>query len=70
MTTWQGASSVNTTRHGFVTVQGGTGTLVELAVVWEMLNKGVMKDKPFIVLGNFGRRSSICAREVKPATAA
>ena len=28
--------------HGYVTCTGGTGTLVELAVVWEMLNKGAM----------------------------
>jgi uncharacterized protein (TIGR00730 family) len=39
--------------HGFVACKGGTGTLVELAVVWEMLNKGVMQDKPFVVLGDF-----------------
>ena len=39
--------------HGFVACRGGTGTLVELAVVWEMLNKSVMKGKPMAVLGNF-----------------
>ena len=38
---------------GFVTCKGGTGTLVELAVVWEMLNKSVIGAKPFAVLGNF-----------------
>jgi uncharacterized protein (TIGR00725 family) len=38
---------------GFVACKGGTGTLVELAVVWEMLNKSVMKAKPFVVLGDF-----------------
>ncbi len=38
---------------GFVACKGGTGTLVELAVVWEMLNKRVMPAKPFVVLGNF-----------------
>src|SRR6266704_2477917 len=37
----------------FVACKGGTGTLVELAVVWEMLNKGVMTQKPFAVLGEF-----------------
>jgi uncharacterized protein (TIGR00730 family) len=37
----------------FVACKGGTGTLVELAVVWEMLNKKVMPAKPFAVLGNF-----------------
>ena len=39
--------------HGFVACKGGTGTLVELAVVWEMLNKSVMNAKPFAVLGDF-----------------
>jgi uncharacterized protein (TIGR00730 family) len=39
--------------QGFVACKGGTGTLVELAVVWEMLNKGVIRGKPFVVLGEF-----------------
>jgi uncharacterized protein (TIGR00725 family) len=39
--------------HGYVACKGGTGTLVELAVVWEMLNKGVIAPKPFVVLGDF-----------------
>jgi uncharacterized protein (TIGR00730 family) len=39
--------------HGYVTCPGGTGTLVELAIVWEMLNKGVMKKKPIAVFGDF-----------------
>ena len=38
---------------GYVTCPGGTGTLAELAVVWEMLNKGAMTRKPFVVLGDF-----------------
>jgi len=38
---------------GYVACKGGTGTLVELAVVWEMLNKRVMSGKPFAVLGGF-----------------
>jgi len=41
--------------HGYVACPGGTGTLVELAVVWEMLNKGAMARKPFVVLGDFWR---------------
>jgi uncharacterized protein (TIGR00730 family) len=41
--------------HGYVTCPGGTGTLVELAVVWEMINKGAMARKPFLVLGDFWR---------------
>lgn len=38
---------------GFVACKGGTGTLVELAVVWEMINKAVMAAKPFVALGDF-----------------
>ncbi len=30
----------------FVVLQGGTGTLLELAAVWEFVNKGLMKGKP------------------------
>ena len=39
--------------EGFVTCKGGTGTLVELAVVWEMLNKSVIRGKPIVALGEF-----------------
>jgi len=39
--------------EGYVACRGGTGTLVELAVVWEMLNKRVMPRKPFAILGGF-----------------
>lgn len=38
---------------GYVACRGGTGTLVELAVVWEMMNKAVAPCKPFAVLGDF-----------------
>jgi uncharacterized protein (TIGR00730 family) len=39
--------------HGYVICPGGTGTLVELSVVWEMINKGIMKRKPVVSLGSF-----------------
>jgi uncharacterized protein (TIGR00725 family) len=39
--------------QGYVACKGGTGTLVELAVVWEMLNKGFLTGKPFVVMGDF-----------------
>ena len=38
---------------GFVACKGGTGTLAEIAVVWEMLNKSVIAGKPLVVLGEF-----------------
>ena len=33
---------------GFVVLQGGTGTLLELAAVWEYCNKGLMEIKPIV----------------------
>ena len=50
---------------GYVACKGGTGTLVELAVVWEMLNKGVMQGKPFVVLGEFWQPILERVREVE-----
>jgi uncharacterized protein (TIGR00725 family) len=50
---------------GFVACKGGTGTLVELAVVWEMMNKSVMAGKPFAVLGNFWQPILDRVREVE-----
>jgi uncharacterized protein (TIGR00725 family) len=50
---------------GYVACKGGTGTLVELAVVWEMINKSVMDDKPFVALGEFWRPILERVREVE-----
>jgi uncharacterized protein (TIGR00725 family) len=50
---------------GFAVCKGGTGTLVELAVVWEMLNKSVMTGKPLAVLGNFWSPIIECVRQVE-----
>jgi len=38
---------------GYVALPGGTGTLVELAVVWEWVNKGFLETRPLVVLGDF-----------------
>ena len=37
----------------YVALPGGTGTLAEIAVVWEMLNKRVIERRPLILLGGF-----------------
>jgi uncharacterized protein (TIGR00730 family) len=50
---------------GFVACKGGTGTLVELAAVWEMLNKRVIVGKPFVALGDFWRPILERVREVE-----
>lgn len=51
--------------HGYIACPGGTGTLAELAVVWEMLNKGVMRKKPMVVLGKFWQPVIECVREIE-----
>ncbi|MHC4220906.1 MAG: LOG family protein [Planctomycetota bacterium] len=39
---------------GFVVLPGGTGTLLELAKVWELKNKGFVNgEKPIILVGEF-----------------
>ncbi len=50
---------------GFVVCKGGTGTLVELAVVWEMLNKSVITRKPIAVVGDFWQPILDRVREVE-----
>jgi len=40
--------------QGYVVLPGGTGTLLELAKVWELKNKGFLEaDKPIILVGTF-----------------
>ena len=40
--------------QAYVVLPGGTGTLLELAKVWELKNKGFLNaDKPIILLGGF-----------------
>jgi len=40
--------------QAYVVLPGGTGTLLELANVWELKNKGFLEtDKPIILLGGF-----------------
>ncbi len=38
---------------GFIVLEGGTGTLLELAAVLEHINKGMMPPKPIVAVGNF-----------------
>jgi uncharacterized protein (TIGR00730 family) len=37
----------------YVVLKGGTGTLLELAAVWEFINKGLLKEKPIVIIGEF-----------------
>ena len=42
-------------RAGFVVLTGGTGTLQELAVVWERMSKKAMPVRPIVCVGEFWR---------------
>jgi uncharacterized protein (TIGR00725 family) len=39
--------------NAYVVLKGGTGTLLELAAVWEFINKELLKEKPIVIVGNF-----------------
>jgi hypothetical protein len=54
---------------GYVVLPGGTGTLVELSVVWEWINKGFLRTKPLVILGDFWLPvvNAIPASELHPA---
>ena len=44
-----------TVGDGYVACPGATGTLVELAVAWEMMSKGLLDRRPLVALGEFWR---------------
>jgi hypothetical protein len=39
--------------NGYVVLKGGTGTLLELAAVWEFMNKGILIPKPIVAFERF-----------------
>jgi predicted Rossmann-fold nucleotide-binding protein len=39
----------------YVVLPGSTGTLVELAMVWELINKGLIPRRPILCWGDFWR---------------
>jgi uncharacterized protein (TIGR00725 family) len=41
---------------GYVILKGGTGTLLELAYVWEFINKKFIEEKPIVIVGEFWTR--------------
>jgi len=41
------------TGDAYVVLRGSTGTLLEFAAVWELLNKKLMEEKPLMLLGPF-----------------
>jgi hypothetical protein len=49
--------------EAYVILKGGTGTLLELAAVWEFMNKSLMRDRPIVVVGGFWNRVIDTLRE-------
>ncbi len=41
---------------GYIAGKGGTGTLAEIALAWEYINKRIMPKKPLVLLGEFWAR--------------
>jgi uncharacterized protein (TIGR00725 family) len=39
--------------NAYIVLKGSTGTLLELSMAWEFMNKSVMKEKPIILFGDF-----------------
>ncbi len=39
--------------HGFVVLEGGTGTLSEFGLLWEYVAKGLIEPRPIFVFGDF-----------------
>jgi uncharacterized protein (TIGR00730 family) len=53
--------------RAYVVLPGGTGTLAELALVWELLNKGLLRgERPLIVLGDSWQPVIDCVMRAQP----
>lgn len=51
---------------GYVVLEGGTGTLTELAIVWEYVCKGLIAPRPVFVVGDFWLPVIEQVRKVRP----
>lgn len=56
--------------HAFVVLEGGTGTLTELAIVWEFVCKGLIDRRPIVVVGDFWTPLVDRVGQVRPKHAA
>jgi uncharacterized protein (TIGR00730 family) len=64
------ATLVELGRAGYVVLPGGTGTLAELAWVWERLCKGLLPRRPFVCVGEFWQPLIDLIRAARPGSAA
>lgn len=54
----------------YVVLEGGTGTLTELAIVWEFVCKGLLDRRPIVIVGDFWRPVVEQIRLTRPESAA
>ena len=54
---------------GYVVLPGATGTLVELACVWEMMAKGLLERRPIVCVGDFWQPVLEIMRRQRPSNA-
>ncbi len=54
----------------YVILEGGTGTLTELAIVWEFVCKGLIEPRPIVVVGDFWAPLVERIAQVRPKHAA
>ena len=54
--------------RAYVVLPGGTGTLLELALVWESMNKSLLRSRTVVLLGGFWMPVVACVREAHPDT--
>jgi uncharacterized protein (TIGR00730 family) len=55
--------------RAYVALPGGTGTLLELAFVWEMANKKLLKGRPIVLLGDCWQGVVDCMSRDDPRSA-
>jgi len=54
---------------GYVVLPGATGTLAELACVWELISKGLIEHRPLVCVGDFWRPLTEMISQQRPASA-
>ena len=51
---------------GYAFMQGGTGTLSELGIIWEYVNKGFVRPRPLVMVGDFWASTIAAIAETRP----
>jgi len=55
-TLFERLDNLTTYGDGFIILPGGTGTLLEISLVWEMFNKDIIDERPVACLGEMWNR--------------